>query len=287
MPAHAQFPDACGGTDFFSCFNVVVSASNGGKTETFTFTNLSNTAPANNPSSVFKLLGLGSSSSVVPLSISTASSNFTTTCSGNYTGCDFDSRESRTQFNGAGFTPNDFFGLYADSPAPTNGLKDGQSVAFSLIFNSAANATSFLTGVEYAFQDIGGPGSCGSSKAAFTANGTAVTASARRPIGGRATAPRLALPSRRRWRCSALGSSDSSPYFVSARSSVLSMMKQKGPPILVALSVCCKCLKRAAWTLLDAGVPRRVGRVRIAVRGGAVHYFARGMPHPHETEEAE
>lgn len=167
---------ACGGTDFFSCVTVGVTGT-GTSSLTFSFTNVSNTAPANNPNSVFKLFGL--SNTVVPVSISSTSSSFTTVCSVFVAGCGEVGKNFANTFQGAGLT-GDFFGLNANHPAPTNGLKtDGQTASFTLVFSSAVNASNFLNGIDYALHDIGGlTDACGSSKADFGATGTPAAGSA-------------------------------------------------------------------------------------------------------------
>lgn len=166
---------ACGGTNFFSCVMVDVS----GKTTNtlvFTFTNLSNLAPASNSTSQFDLFGL--SNSFAPVSISTSSSGFSTACSVEVEGCTSFSASYANTFSGSGFTGS-FFGLAANPPvsgANSNSLQDGQSASFTLVFNSATDATNFLGGIDYALHDLGGNG-C-SSKADFDANGNPMPGSA-------------------------------------------------------------------------------------------------------------
>ena len=186
--AQAQnFAHACGGSDFFSCV-MLSTAGSGTATLTFTVTNESNTAPANNPNSVFKLFGVGSSSSAAPTSVGTTSSNFTTACSSNITGCT-STHANASDFNGVGFSANNFFGLNAIVPPPTNGLQDGQSASFFLNFANAASATSFLNNMQFAVHDIGGlTDACGSNKAAFSPNGTALSGSTS-PVSARACNP--------------------------------------------------------------------------------------------------
>ncbi len=176
--ANAQgFSNACGGTTFFTCLNLAIASSNSGLTQTFTITNVSNGLLANNPNSFFGLLGLGSSGTA-PTSMGSTAATFTTACTNATTGCGSTSPSYANGFSGAGFTASTFFGLDAHSPAPTNGLHDGQSVSFYLNFTNSAAATSFLNGLQLAVHDQDGlTEACGSNKVVFNANGQPTTAS--------------------------------------------------------------------------------------------------------------
>ena len=177
-PSHAQnFANKCGGTVFYSC--VTLSTSDVASTLTFQVTNVSDLFLANNPNSVFKLLGVGTNGSEAgPISIGTTSSLFTTACNYFISGC-ADATSNPTAFSGAGFTATNFFGLEALPPPPSNGLQDEKVVSFFLSFTNAQDATNFLSNnFQFALQDIGGlTGTCGSSKAVFGSDGTPTLAS--------------------------------------------------------------------------------------------------------------
>lgn len=168
--ANAQFTEACGGTDFFTCVNLAISGQGTAKL-LFTVTNVSNTGVANNPNSVFKEFGVGSTgyTGANPTITATGalSSRFSTTT------------PNPNTFNGAGFTANKIFGLTPKTPPPQNGLKDGESASFFLTFVNASDATKFLGGLELVVHDIGGlTDACGSSKVVFNKNGVPMSASA-------------------------------------------------------------------------------------------------------------
>ena len=166
--ANAQFANACGGTYFFSCVTLGITGQ-GTSTLKFTVTNVSNGGSANNPNSVFKEFGVGNSAftgSAAVTPTGTLSSRFVV------------SSTNATSFNGAGYTPNNYFGLYAKPPAPTNGLHNGESVSFFLTFANTGDANGFLDGMQLAIHDIGGlTESCGSNKVVFDANGRPTSAS--------------------------------------------------------------------------------------------------------------
>ena len=168
--ANAQFTNACGGSDFFSCVTLAVSGQ-GTSTLLFTVTNTSNTGLANNPNSVFKEFGVGNGAFTGTTPTVTANGAL---------GSRFDVASTNpTSFNGAGFTADNFFGLDPKAPPPTNGLHDGESVSFFLAFTNTTDANSFLNGFEFAVHDIGGlTEACGSSKAAFSSDGTPASGSA-------------------------------------------------------------------------------------------------------------
>lgn len=178
--ARAQV-SGCGGVTFFSCFSATATQS--GSSLTFTITNTSNTNQANNPNSIFKVLGVGSTSTYKPTGISSiTSTNFFAVCSSVIIGCNATggTKIQPNYFNGSGLTSNTFFGLDAVPPAPKDGLSDGQSVGFTLSFSNATAAMSYLNGVQYALHDIGGlTNACGSNKASFNSKGTPLTGSAK------------------------------------------------------------------------------------------------------------
>ena len=179
-PSHAQnFANKCGGTVFYSC--VTLSTSDVASTLTFQVTNVSDLFLANNPNSVFKVLGVGTNGSEAgPISIGTTSSLFTTACNYFISGC-ADATSNPSAFSGAGFAATNFFGLEALPPPPADGLQDEQTVSFFLTFTNSQDATNFLKltdNFQFALQDISGPtGTCGSSKAVFGSDGTATSAS--------------------------------------------------------------------------------------------------------------
>lgn len=190
--AHAQVTGACGGTSFFSCFNATAVQS--GSSLTFSFTNVSNIAPANNPNSFFSEFGVGSTAQVqtgidkhghpiytpitpISLTASTATLNrYMFACSlMTVGGC----QSNPTGYTGAGFTANNFFGLDAQpqgsagNGVPANSLHDGEQATFTLNFNNSTAAMSYLNGIQYAIHDQGAfKNGCGSNKAAFQSNGT-------------------------------------------------------------------------------------------------------------------
>ena len=168
--ANAQFTNACGGSDFFSCVTLAVSGQ-GTSTLLFTVTNTSNGAPANNPNSVFKEFGVGNGAftGTAPTVTPTGalSSQFSVAST------------NPSSVSGVGFTATNFFGLTPNAPPPTNGLHDGESVGFFLAFANSTDANQFLNGFQFALHDIGGlTDACGSSKAAFSSNGTPLSGSA-------------------------------------------------------------------------------------------------------------
>ena len=168
--ANAQFTNACGGSDFFSCVTLAVSGQ-GTSTLLFTVTNTSNTGLANNPNSVFKEFGVGNGAFTGTAPTVTANGALSSRFSVAST--------NPNSFNGVGFTANNFFGLTPNAPPPTNGLHDGESVGFFLAFANSTDASQFLNGFQFALHDIGGlTEACGSSKAAFSSNGTPLSGSA-------------------------------------------------------------------------------------------------------------
>jgi hypothetical protein len=166
--ANAQFANACGGTDFFSCVTLSI-AGQGTSTLKFTVTNVSNGGSANNPNSVFKEFGVGNSASTGSVTVTPTgalSSRFVV------------SSTNATSFNGAGYTPSNYFGLYAKPPESTKGLHNGESVSFFLTFANTGAANGFLNGFQLAIHDIGGlTESCGSNKVVFNADGHPTSAS--------------------------------------------------------------------------------------------------------------
>jgi hypothetical protein len=171
------FTNACGGNNFFSCVNLAIAGSNGGKTQLFTVTNVSNAGSANNPNSFFALIGVGSTGTA-PISMGSSSATFTTACKTSLTGCDNQSNSYANGFNGQGFNTANFYGLDANSPnVPANSLHDGASVSFFLNFATSTAASSFLNGLQLAIHDQGGlTDACGSSKVVFNADGTPTSA---------------------------------------------------------------------------------------------------------------
>jgi len=168
--ANAQFTNACGGSDFFSCVTLAVSGQ-GTSTLLFTVTNTSNTGLANNPNSVFKEFGVGNGAFTGTTPTVTAdgalSSRFNVAST------------NPNSFNGAGFTADNFFGLDPKVPPPTNGLHDGESVGFFVAFANSTDASQFLNGFQFAVHDLGGlTDACGSNKAAFSSDGTPLSGSA-------------------------------------------------------------------------------------------------------------
>jgi len=168
--ANAQFTNACGGSDFFSCVTLAVSGQ-GTSTLLFTVTNTSNTGLANNPNSVFKEFGVGNGAFTGTAPTVTANGALSSRFSVAST--------NPNSFNGVGFTANNFFGLTPNAPPPTNGLHDGESVGFFLAFANSTDASQFLNGFQFAVHDLAGlNANCGSSKAAFSSNGTPLSGSA-------------------------------------------------------------------------------------------------------------
>ncbi len=167
--ANAQFTNACGGSDFFSCVTLAVTGQ-GTSTLLFTVTNTSNGGVANNPNSVFKEFGVGNGAFTGTAPSVTATGTLASHFSVAST--------NPNSFNGVGFTATNFFGLTPNAPPPTNGLHDGQSVGFFLAFANSTDASQFLNGFQFAVHDIGGlTEACGSSKAAFSSNGTPLSGS--------------------------------------------------------------------------------------------------------------
>lgn len=183
--ANAQFTNACGGTNFFSCVNLAITGQ-GTATLLFTVTNVSNAGQANNPNSTFKDFGVGNaafSGTVTVTPTGALSSRFVVTSI------------NPTSFSGAGYTPNNLFGLDANSPAPTNGLHDGESVSFFLAFANASAASGFLNGMQLAIHDIGSlTEGCGSNKVVFNANGTPTVASSNPSSAGTCNGPPSTVP---------------------------------------------------------------------------------------------
>jgi len=168
--ANAQFTNACGGSDFFSCVTLAVSGQ-GTSTLLFTVTNTSNGGVANNPNSVFKEFGVGNGAFTGTAPTVTATGALASRFSVAST--------NPSSVSGVGFTATNFFGLTPTPPPPTNGLHDGESVGFFLAFANSTDANQFLNGFQFALHDIGGlTDACGSSKAAFSSNGTPLSGSA-------------------------------------------------------------------------------------------------------------
>lgn len=167
--ADAQFTNACGGGNFFTCVTLAVSGQNT-STLLFTVTNVSNISPANNPNSTFDEFGVGNGafSGAAPTVTATGAlaSQFKVT------------NANPTSFSGFGFTADNLSGLEPNAPPPTNGLHDGQSVGFFLAFANATDASNFLNGFQFTVHDIGGiTQACGSTKAAFSSDGTPLAGS--------------------------------------------------------------------------------------------------------------
>lgn len=197
--AHAQFTNACGGGNFFSCVTLAVSGQ-GTSTLLFSVTNSSNTSPANNANSDFKEFGVGNVAytGAAPTVTATGalSSNFDVATT------------NGSSFSGFGYTDDDFYGLTPVTPdVPAHGLHDGQSVGFFLAFANATDATDFLDnslanvdptkryGFEFAVHDLTGYlGSCESSKAAFDRNGTALAGSGSPANFGTCNGPASTVP---------------------------------------------------------------------------------------------
>jgi hypothetical protein len=161
--ANAQFTNACGGNNFYTCASLAISGQ-GTSTLQFTVTNTSNAGLANNPNSVFKEFGVGNGSfggTTPTVSLGTASggataSNFVVT------------NANSTTFSGFGFTGTGLvLGAEPGNDAPHTGLMDGQSMSFFLAFT---NTTHDLQGLNIA--------ACGSNKAVFSSNGTPTSTSA-------------------------------------------------------------------------------------------------------------
>jgi PEP-CTERM motif-containing protein len=177
--ANAQFANACGGTDFFTCVTLGITGQ-GTNTLFVTVTNVSAGNLANNPNSTLFTFGLGSSTFTGATPTVTPSG----TLAGNFT-ADVNNSATPNPFNGAGLTNGIFFGLDATAPPAHNGLQDGQSVSFFLQFVSVADANNFLNpdgnGVDrfqFAAQDGGSfKAGCGSSKVVFNAQGVPTSAS--------------------------------------------------------------------------------------------------------------
>jgi len=168
--ANAQFTNACGGSDFFSCVTLAVSGQ-GTSTLLFTVTNTSNGGVANNPNSVFKEFGVGNGAFTGTAPTVTATGALASRFSVAST--------NPSSVSGVGFTATNFFGLTPTPPPPTNGLHDGESVGFFLAFANSTDANQFLNGFQFALHDIGGiTEACGSSKAAFSSDGTPLSGSA-------------------------------------------------------------------------------------------------------------
>ncbi len=106
--ANAQFTNACGGSDFFSCVTLAVSGQ-GTSTLLFTVTNTSNTGLANNPNSVFKEFGVGNGAFTGTAPTVTANGALSSRFSVAST--------NPNSFNGVGFTANNFFGLDSERTA--------------------------------------------------------------------------------------------------------------------------------------------------------------------------
>jgi hypothetical protein len=168
--ANAQFTNACGGSDFFSCVTLAVSGQ-GTSTLLFTVTNTSNGGLANNPNSVFKEFGVGNGAFTGTAPTVTATGALASRFSVAST--------NPSSVSGVGFTATNFFGLTPTPPPPSNGLHDGETVGFFLAFANSTDANQFLNGFQFALHDIGGlTDACGSSKAAFSSNGTPLSGSA-------------------------------------------------------------------------------------------------------------
>jgi hypothetical protein len=168
--ARAQFTNACGGGNFFSCVTLTVTGQ-GSKDLLFTVTNTSNVNPANNPNSVFKEFGVGNGAY--------AGTDPTVAADGALSSRFSVAGTNPNSFNGFGYTADNFFGLTPVAPPPTNGLHTGESVGFFLHFTSATDATAFLDGFQFAVHDLAGyTDSCGSSKAAFDNAGNPLDGSA-------------------------------------------------------------------------------------------------------------
>ena len=143
----AQFPagfngNYCGGDNFTTC--ATVAASLAGNVVTLTVTNTSGDA-----GSVFTAIGLANMGAGVCLS------GFSFVGSGSWTGAC-----PPGGLNGAGIVPP-AVGADATSPAPTNGLKNGQSVTFTFTLTG----TYSLANVQFALHDQGGSpgGTCAGS----------------------------------------------------------------------------------------------------------------------------
>lgn len=168
--ANAQFTNACGGSDFFSCVTLAVSGQ-GTSTLLFTVTNTSNGGLANNPNSVFKEFGVGNGAFTGTAPTVTATGALASQFSVAST--------NPSSVSGVGFTATNFFGLTPTQPPPTNGLHGGETVGFFLAFANSTDANQFLNGFQFALHDIGGiTEACGSSKAAFSSDGTPLSGSA-------------------------------------------------------------------------------------------------------------
>lgn len=167
--AEAQFTNACGGGNFFTCVTLAVSGQ-GTSTLLFTVTNTSNTSPANNPNSVFKEFGVGNSAFT--------GTNPTVTANGALSGRFNVASTNPNSFNGFGYTADNFFGLTPDNPPPHNGLQDGETVGFFLAFTNVSDANTFLNGFQFAVHDLAGySDSCESNKAAFSSTGSPLSGS--------------------------------------------------------------------------------------------------------------
>lgn len=160
----------CGGGTFLSCAIWNASLSNSNKTLTFSVTNASGGAPANNAGSMFTQILLGNLNNYTI-------ANFSTSGAGSWSAVDGCSGNSNCGFNGFSLNSN-VIGANDNAPTAQNGIGAGQTTIFTFTFTGAVSTSDF-NDVQVALHDQGGFPACGSSsKAVFNGNTGAPASSA-------------------------------------------------------------------------------------------------------------